>query len=419
MHLNELKRKSTQELADLADSVGVEGAASQRRQELVFAILKAQGDRRGELLADGVIEVLPDGFGFLRATDQNYQPGADDIYVSPSQIRRFALRTGDTVSGQIRPPKESERYFALLRVDAVNGEAPDARRHKALFDNLTPIYPDRRIQLGDSLGCRIVDLFAPLGFGQRALIIAPPRAGSTALLEELARGIATHYPKAVLMILLVDERPEDVTAMRRGLDGAAELVSSTFDEPPARHVQVAELVIEKAKRIAETGQDAIVLVDSLTRLAAAYGAALTPTGRTGAGGLDLGAVHKLKRFVGAARSLEEGGSLTVIATVGVASGSRLDELVAEELRATATSEIHLDARLAERRVFPAIDVAASSTRRDELLTPADERAAVTAMRRELADVTVEEAAALVRAELDTHDTNAALITRRAKATGSA
>jgi len=411
LHLNELKRKTTQELAELADTLGVEGASAQRRQELVFAILKAQGDRRGDLLADGVIEVLPDGFGFLRAPDQNYQPGADDIYVSPSQIRRFALRTGDTVAGQIRPPKESERYFALLRVDAVNGEAPDERRHKALFDNLTPIYPVRRLKVehdGGSLGTRLVDRFAPLGFGQRALIVAPPRAGATALLEDLAAGIVANHPNVSVVALLVDERPEDVTAFRKGLEpsangsgGRAEVVSSTFDEPPARHVQVAELVIEKAKRLAESGHDAVVLVDSLTRLAAAYGATGAsspgPSGRTGAGGLDLGAIHKIKRFLGAARALEEGGSLTLIATAQIGSGSRLDELVTEELRSTATAEIRLDAELAERRIFPALDLLASGTRRDELLTGDEERAEVTALRRELAGLSTEEAAEKVRA----------------------
>ena len=398
MHLNELKRKSTQELAELADSLGVEGASAQRRQELVFAILKAQGDRRGDLLADGVIEVLPDGFGFLRAPDQNYQPGADDIYVSPSQIRRFALRTGDTVGGQIRPPKESERYFALLRVDTVNSEPPDARRTKALFDNLTPVYPSRRLKVEHepgSLGTRLIDLFAPLGFGQRALIVAPPRAGATALLEDLARGIVANHPTAPVVVLLVDERPEDVTAFRRG--ARAEVVSSTFDEPPARHVQVAELVIEKAKRLAEAGKDAIVLVDSVTRLAAAYNAALTPSGRTGAGGLDHGAIHKIKKFLGAARALEEGGSLTVIATAQVGSGSRLDELVTEELRGTATAEVRLDAALADKRIFPALDLLASGTRRDDLLTGEEERAEITALRRQLAGLTTEEQSEKVRA----------------------
>jgi len=416
MHLNELKRKSTQELAELADSLGVEGATSQRRQELVFAILKAQGDRRGDLLADGVIEVLPDGFGFLRAPDQNYQPGADDIYVSPSQIRRFALRTGDTVAGQIRPPKESERYFALLRVDSVNAEPPDARRHKALFDNLTPVYPTRRLRATPSVGstgARLVDLFAPLGFGSRCLLVSPPRAGATALLEDLTRGILTHHPEATVLILLVDQRPEDVTSMRRIVErsGAAEIVSSTFDELPARHVQVAELVIEKAKRLAESGRDAVVIVDSLTRLAAAYGASLAPSGKTGAGGLDHAAIHKLKRFVGAARALEEGGSLTMLATAQIGSGSRLDELVPEELRATATAEIRLDPYLAEKRIFPTIDVLGSGTQRDDLLTSDDERAVVTALRRQLAGLDREEAAEKVRGELARTPDNAALVGR--------
>ncbi len=414
MHLNELKRKSTQELAELADRLGVESAASLRRQDLVFGILKAQGDRKGDLLADGVIEVLPDGFGFLRAPDQNYQPGADDIYVSPSQIRRFSLRTGDTVSGQIRPPKEAERYFALLRVDTVNGESPDARRGKALFDNLTPIYPDRRLRIEydpAAIGVRLVDLFAPLGFGQRCLLIAPPRSGASQLIEELARGIATNHADAALTILLCDERPEDVTAMRRAV--RAEIASSTFDEPPTRHVQVAELVVEKAKRIAEAGKDAIVLVDSLTRLAAAYHAAITPSGRVGSGGIDQAAVHKIKRFFGAARSLEEGGSLTIIAVAQTESGARLDELVAEELRAAATSEIHLDRRLADKRMYPTIDPIASSTRRDELLTTADERAAAAALRRELATLDPIDAAHKVRATLAGFTGNAALTTRRA------
>ncbi len=413
MHLNELKRKSTQELAELADRLGVETAASLRRQDLVFGILKAQGDRKGDILADGVIEVLPDGFGFLRAPDQNYQPGADDIYVSPSQIRRFSLRTGDTVAGQIRPPKESERYFALLRVDHVNGESPDGRRGKALFDNLTPIYPDRRLRLDHDRaahGARLVDLFAPLGFGQRCLILAPPRAGASQLIEELARGIAANHPDAALTLLLCDERPEDVTAMRRAV--RAELASSTFDEPPSRHVQVAELVVEKAKRIAEAGKDAIVLVDSLTRLAAAYHAALTPSGRTGAGGLDQAAVHKVKRFLGAARALEEGGSLTIIAVAQAEPGARASELVFDELRAAATSEIHLDRRVAERRIYPAIDPLASSTRKDELLATAAERATAAALRAELAALEPPEAAERLRALLAATDDNAALVARR-------
>jgi transcription termination factor Rho len=407
MHLSELKRKSTQELADLAHNLGVEGAAGQRRQELVFAILKAQGDRRGDLLADGVIEVLPDGFGFLRAPDQNYQPGADDIYVSPSQIRRFSLRTGDTVAGQIRPPKESERYFALLRVDLVNGEAPDSRRHKALFDNLTAVYPNRRLRTahpGGGIGTRLIDLFTPLGFGQRCLLVNPPRAGATGLLEDIARGIAANHADVSLSILLVDERPEDVTAFRRALEkngeAHAEVASSAFDEPPSRHVQVAELVIEKAKRLAEAGKDAIVLCDSLTRLAAAYGATVTPGGRTGPGGLDLAAIHRIKRFLGAARALEEGGSLTLVATAQIGGGSRLDELVAEELRGTATAEIRLDAGLAEKRIFPTIDVLASGTRHDDLLISAEERADVDALRRELSGRDPEEIAAKARARVE-------------------
>jgi transcription termination factor Rho len=417
MHLNELKRKSTQELAELADSLGVDGAASQRRQELVFAILKAQGDRRGDLLADGVIEVLPDGFGFLRAPDQNYQPGADDIYVSPSQIRRFALRTGDTVAGQIRPPKESERYFALLRVDAVNGETPDNRRHKALFDNLTAVYPSRRLRATPttgSTGARLVDLFTPLGFGSRCLLVAPPRAGATALLEDLTRGVVAHHPEVAVFVLLVDERPEDVTSMRRTVErggGKAEVVSSTFDEPPARHIQVAELVIEKAKRLAEAGRDAVVVVDSLSRLAAAYQATLTPSGKAGPAGLDQAAIHKIKRFLGAARALDEGGSLTMIATAQVGTGARLDELVPEELRATATAEIRLDPYLAEKRIYPTIDVLGSGTQRDDLLTSDDERTVVTALRRQLAGLDREEAAEKVRAELARTPDNAALVGR--------
>jgi transcription termination factor Rho len=368
MNLAELKRKGPAELAALAGELGVEGAGSMRRQDLIFAILGAQTLNRGDITAEGVLEALPDGFGFLRSPDYNYLPGADDIYVSPSQIRRFELRTGDTVTGRIRSPKEGERYFALLEVRAVNGGPPDGRRQGALFDELTPLYPQERFRLeraADNLSTRIIDLLCPLGKGQRCLIVSPPRAGKTVLLQDIARSIEVNHPEAHILVLLIDERPEEVTDMQRTVRG--EVISSTFDEQPTRHVQVAEIVIEKAKRLAEGGADVVLLLDSITRLARAYNAVLPATGKVLSGGVDAGALHRPKRFFGAARNLEQGGSLTIIATALVDTGSRMDEVIFEEFKGTGNAEIHLDRKLMEKRIFPCLDLNRSGTRKEELL----------------------------------------------------
>jgi transcription termination factor Rho len=370
MHLSELKRKSTQELAEIAAGLHVAGAAALRRHELVFAILAAQGARRGALMAEGVIEILPDGFGFLRAPDDSYVPGADDVYVSPSQIRRFDLRTGDTVSGQIRPPKESERYFALLKVESVNGEAPDTQQRKILFDDATPLHPGERLRLEHApagLATRMLDLLCPLGKGQRCLIASPPRAGKTMLLQEIARALERNHPEVALLVLLLDERPEEVTDTRRML--GSEVVASTFDEPPLRHVQVAEIVLEKAKRLAENRKDVVVLLDSLTRLARAYHHALPPPGKLLPGGVDPAALQRVRRFFATARRLEEGGSLTIVATAAIDTGARVDEAIFEELQGTGNAAIHLDRTLAERRIFPCLDLLRSGTHREELLLP--------------------------------------------------
>jgi transcription termination factor Rho len=365
MNLATLKRKTLNELHELAGTLHVEGAVSMRRQDLIFALVTAQAGR-GDIIGEGVLETLPDGFGFLRASDGSYLPGPDDIYVSPSQIRRFDLRTGDTVTGPVRPPKESERYFALLKVDAVNFEPPD--RPRLAFDNLTPLYPNRRLALEHdraNLSTRIVDLLCPIGLGQRCLIVSPPRAGKTVLLQDLAHAIAANHPDVVLQVLLIDERPEEVTDMIRSVKG--EVASSTFDEPPARHVQVAEMVLEKAKRLVEHGRDVVILLDSLTRLARAYNAIAPTSGKVLSGGIDANALHKPKRFFGAARNIEEGGSLTIVATALVDTGSRMDEVIFEEFKGTGNAEIHLDRRLMEKRLFPCLDVNRSGTRKEELL----------------------------------------------------
>ncbi len=368
MNLTELKRKNITELSKMANEYNIEGASSMRKQELIFALLNARADQKGEIFAEGVLETLPDGFGFLRAPDYNYLPGPDDIYVSPSQIRRFSLRTGDTITGQIRPPKESERYFALLKVDKINGEPPDAQRDKILFDNLTPLYPNKKLNLEHhpkNLSTRIIDLLCPIGKGQRCLIVSPPRAGKTVLLQDIAHAINANHPDAVLIVLLIDERPEEVTDMQRSVRG--EVVSSTFDEPAARHVQVAEMVIEKAKRLAEHKKDVIILLDSITRLARAYNTVVPASGKILSGGVDSNALHKPKRFFGAARNIEEGGSLTIIATALVDTGSRMDEVIFEEFKGTGNSEIHLDRKLMEKRIFPCLDINKSGTRKEELL----------------------------------------------------
>ena len=368
MNLKELKEKKITDLLGLAKELGVEGAAGLRKQDLIFAILNATSEKNGAIFGEGVLEILPDGFGFLRAPDANYLPGPDDIYVSPSQIRRFNLRTGDTVSGQIRPPKEGERYFALLKVSEVNFEDPAVAREKTLFDNLTPLYPDERLVLEtthDNLPMRVVDIATPVGKGQRALIVAPPRTGKTMLLQNIANSITTNHPEVYLIVLLIDERPEEVTDMQRSVKG--EVISSTFDEPATRHVQVAEMVIEKAKRLVEHKRDVVILLDSITRLARAYNTVVPPSGKILSGGVDSNALHKPKRFFGAARNIEEGGSLTIIATALVDTGSKMDEVIFEEFKGTGNMELQLDRRLVDKRTFPAIDVNKSGTRREELL----------------------------------------------------
>jgi len=366
--VTELKEKSMSELTVMAEGLAVENAAGMRKQELIFAILKAQTAQQGRIYAEGVLETLPDGFGFLRAPDQNYLAGPDDIYVSPSQIRRFNLRTGDTVLGQIRPPKEGERYFALLKVDKINFEAPDAAKHKILFDNLTPLYPEEKFELGSAGGdltTRIIDLIAPVGKGQRALITSPPKAGKTMILKDIANAIAENHPEVYLIVLLIDERPEEVTDMERNVK--AEVISSTFDEPATRHVQVADMVIEKARRLVEHQRDVVILLDSITRLARAHNTVVPHSGKILSGGVDSNALHKPKRFFGAARNLEEGGSLTIIGTALIDTGSRMDEVIFEEFKGTGNSELVLDRKLADRRTYPAIDINRSATRREELL----------------------------------------------------
>lgn len=368
MNLQELKSKKINDLTAIAKSLNIEGASSLRKQDLIFAILNAQTEKNGMIFGEGVLETLPDGFGFLRAPDYNYLPGPDDIYVSPSQIRRFNLQTGDTVSGQIRPPKEGERYFALLKVETVNYEPLEAVRDKILFDNLTPLYPMERLKLEttpDNLSTRVMDLIAPIGKGQRGLIVAPPRTGKTMLIQNIANSIAVNHPEVYLIVLLIDERPEEVTDMQRSVRG--EVVSSTFDEPASRHIQVAEMVIEKAKRLVEHKRDVVILLDSITRLARAYNTVIPPSGKVLSGGVDSNALHKPKRFFGAARNIEEGGSLTIIATALVDTGSKMDEVIFEEFKGTGNMELHLDRKLVEKRVFPAIDMNKSGTRKEELL----------------------------------------------------
>jgi transcription termination factor Rho len=368
MNLQELKGKKINDLAAVAKELNIEGASSLRKQDLIFAILNAQTEQNGMIFGEGVLECLPDGFGFLRAPDYNYLPGPDDIYVSPSQIRRFSLHTGDTVSGQIRPPKEGERYFALLKVETVNFESPEVARDKILFDNLTPLYPQEKINLEtvpDNLSMRVMDLVSPIGKGQRGLIVAPPRTGKTMLLQNIANSIAANHPEVYLIVLLIDERPEEVTDMQRSVNG--EVVSSTFDEPATRHVQVAQIVIEKAKRLVEHKRDVVILLDSITRLARAYNTVLPPSGKILTGGVDANALQKPKRFFGAARNIEEGGSLTIIATALVDTGSKMDEVIFEEFKGTGNMELHLDRKLVEKRTFPAIDINKSGTRKEELL----------------------------------------------------
>ncbi|RLD96478.1 MAG: transcription termination factor Rho [Aquificota bacterium] len=368
LNLQELKRMTVSQLVKLAKELGISGTSGLRKQELIFRILEGQAQKNGLLFGEGVLEVLPDGFGFLRSPTYNYLPGPDDIYVSPSQIKRFGLKTGDTVSGQIRPPKEGEKYFALLKVEAINFESPEVARERIHFDNLTPLYPDERIVLEtapDNLSMRVMDLITPIGKGQRGLIVAPPRTGKTVLLQNIANSVTTNHPEIYLIVLLVGERPEEVTDMQRSVKG--EVVSSTFDEPPQRHVQVAEIVIEKAKRLVECKRDVVILLDSITRLTRAYNALVPSSGRVLSGGIEANALDKPKKIFGTARNIEEGGSLTIIATALIETGSRMDDVIFEEFKGTGNMELHLIRALADRRIFPAIDLQKSGTRREELL----------------------------------------------------
>ncbi len=374
--LHDLKRKSPTELLSFAETLEVEGASTMRKQELMFAILKQLAANDTEIIGEGVVEVLQDGFAFLRSPDANYLAGPDDIYISPMQIRRFSLRTGDTVEGQIRSPREGERYFALLKVNTINFEDPERTRHKVHFDNLTPLYPDERLKLEHSdptrkdMSSRVIDIVSPIGKGQRALIVAPPRTGKTVLLQNIAQSITSNHPECYLIVLLIDERPEEVTDMQRSVRG--EVVSSTFDEPATRHVQVAEMVIEKAKRLVEHGRDVVILLDSITRLGRAYNTVVPSSGKVLTGGVDANALQRPKRFFGAARNIEEGGSLTIIATALIDTGSRMDEVIFEEFKGTGNSEIVLDRKVADKRVFPALDILKSGTRKEELITPRDQ-----------------------------------------------
>jgi transcription termination factor Rho len=373
MTIAELKEKNITELTRIARSLEIPGASGLRKQDLIFKILQAQSEKEGHIFAEGVLEILPDGYGFLRSPDYNYLPGPDDIYVSPSQIRKFDLKTGDTISGNVRPPHEGEKYFALVKIEAINFESPEETRNKILFDNLTPLYAQERIKMEtvrESISGRVMDLLTPVGKGQRGLIVAPPRTGKTMLLQSIANSITSNHPEVVLIVLLIDERPEEVTDMQRSVKG--EVISSTFDEPAVRHVQVAEMVIEKAKRLVEHKRDVVILLDSITRLARAYNTIVPPSGKVLSGGVDSNALQRPKRFFGAARNIEEGGSLTIIATALVDTGSRMDEVIFEEFKGTGNMEVILDRKLVDKRVFPAIDIQRSGTRKEELLIPKDE-----------------------------------------------
>ena len=407
LNISELKEMSISKLSQVAKDLNVAGASGMRKQDLIFQILKAQTEKSGFIFSEGVLEVLPDGFGFLRAPDYNYLPGPDDIYVSPSQIRKFDLQTGDTVSGQIRPPKEGERYFALIKVEAVNFEAPDQARDKIFFENLTPLYPQEQIALeGDakSLSGRVMDLMTPIGKGQRGLIVAAPRTGKTMLLQSIAQSIVRNHPEVYLIVLLIDERPEEVTDMQRSVDG--EVISSTFDEPAQRHVQVAEMVIEKAKRLVEHRKDVVILLDSVTRLARAYNTVIPPSGKVLSGGLDSNALQKPKRFFGAARNIEEGGSLTIMATALVDTGSRMDDVIFEEFKGTGNMEIHLERKLVDKRVFPAIDIQKSGTRKEELLLTPDDLNRVWVLRKVLNPLSPVEAMELLLDKMGKTKSNA-------------
>ncbi|MGC2246508.1 MAG: transcription termination factor Rho [Terriglobales bacterium] len=379
-----MKEKNITELTKIARSLELPGASGLRKQDLIFKILQAQSEKEGHIFAEGVLEILPDGYGFLRSPDYNYLPGPDDIYVSPSQIRKFDLKTGDTISGQVRPPHEGEKYFALVKIEAVNFESPDEARNKILFDNLTPLYPQERLKLEtvrENISARVMDLLTPLGKGQRGLIVSPPRAGKTMLLQNVANSITANHPEVVLMVLLIDERPEEVTDMQRSVKG--EVISSTFDEPAARHVQVAEMVIEKAKRLVEHKRDVVILLDSITRLARAYNTIVPPSGKVLSGGVDSNALQRPKRFFGSARNIEEGGSLTIIATALIDTGSRMDDVIFEEFKGTGNSEIILERKLVDKRTFPAIDIQRSGTRKEELLIPKEDLQRIWVLRKVL------------------------------------
>jgi transcription termination factor Rho len=407
MEIAELKTLSIAELTKLAKELNVNGVSGLKKQDLIFKILQAKTEKEGLIFGEGVLEILPDGFGFLRSPDYNYLPGPDDIYVSPSQIRRFNLRTGDTVSGQIRPPKEGERYFALLKVEAVNFGNPDDTKDKTLFDNLTPLYPNERFMLESNPkepSMRIMDLLTPVGKGQRGMIVAPPYSGKTVLLQKFANSITTNYPEAVLIVLLIDERPEEVTDMQRSVKG--EVISSTFDEPAERHIQVAEIVLEKAKRLVEAKKDVVILLDSITRLARAYNACVPHSGKILSGGVDSNALQKPKRFFGAARNIEEGGSLTIIATALVDTGSRMDEVIFEEFKGTGNMEVQLDRNLFQKRIYPAIDIKRSNTRKEELLVHEDELKRIWLLRKALNELNSDEAMQLLVEKLSKTKTNA-------------
>ena len=396
LNIAELKEMNISTLGKVGKDLAVVGATGMRKQELIFKILQAQTEQSGLIFSEGVLECLPDGFGFLRAPEYNYLPGPDDIYVSPSQIRKFDLRTGDTISGQIRPPKEGERYFALIKVEAVNFEPPEASRERILFDNLTPLYPQERIQLEtvkENLSARVMDLMTPVGKGQRGLIVAAPRTGKTMLLQNIANSITANQPEIVLIVLLIDERPEEVTDMQRSVQG--EVISSTFDEPASRHVQVAEMVIEKAKRLVEHRRDVVIVLDSITRLARAYNTVVPPSGKVLSGGVDSNALQRPKRFFGAARNIEEGGSLTIIATALIETGSRMDDVIFEEFKGTGNMEIHLDRKLVDKRVFPSIDINKSGTRKEELLLSKEELTRVWILRKVLSPLSPVEAMELL------------------------
>ena len=412
MNIEELKSRTISELTNIAKDLKIQGHSGLRKQDLIFRILEAKTEKDGLMFGQGVLEILPDGFGFLRAPTYNYLPGPDDIYVSPSQIRKFDMRTGDTISGQIRPPKDSERYFALLKVEAINFENPEKTKDKILFDNLTPLYPVERIRLetpgGKDYSARVMDLMTPIGKGQRGLIVAPPRTGKTMLLQSIANSVCTNYPEIALIVLLIDERPEEVTDMERSVKG--EVISSTFDEPAQRHVQVAEMVIEKAKRLVEHKRDVVILLDSITRLARAYNAIVPPSGKVLSGGVDSNALQRPKRFFGAARNLEEGGSLTILATALIDTGSRMDDVIFEEFKGTGNLEIVLDRKLADKRTFPSIDINKSGTRKEELLLPEEDLQRVWLLRKVLLPMGIHDTMDLLLQKIKETKTNAEFLT---------